>query len=702
MPRADDTQLIDSFEEFYRSYYRNEIAELAQKYPDEQKSLYIDWQDLYRFDSDLSQDFHNKPDQLRQYAEEALRLYDLPVDVSLGQAHVRVRNLPATTEIGELNSDHRGKLIAVQGSVKKATAVESKITTAAFECQRCGTLTRIPQEGEDFQDPHECQGCERQGPFRINYDQSEFIDAQTLEIQSPVRGLRDQDPERIQVHIEDDITGTVSLGDRVEVTGIVKLDQKGSERNRSSRFGMYLEGLTVDETETEYGHVQITDAEKKEIVELSNQSNLYEQIIGSIAPTVHNHETGKSILAHQLFSGVTKFFPDGSQTRGNIHSLFVADSGTYQTIKEMIERAAELSPRAVKASGAETSGTGLTTTAYPSSNSSGGSPWEIEAGPLIEADLGHAFVTDFDDLGKEAESSVETVLREQSIDASKATESVSLPARTSVFGVTTPVYGRFDDFEPLAEQIPLSGEVTGAFDLVVLISDNPNKSNDEEAASHILKASRAGEVNRQAEQSEVSNYTEEEVETLNSEIESEIETDLLRKYIAYARRNCYPTMTEEAESSIQEYYVETRSQCADSDLPTPVTEEVLDTLVRLSEASARMRLSDRITEGDAERAIGIVETYLKQVGVPETGELDADMIETATDGNNVDDLDFQDWLANLIATIENEYDEGAPVDVIVERAEEQGADAHKVEEGISELKVDGEVYEPRNNHLRTT
>jgi len=78
------------FEQFFRNYYDNEIKQLAQQYPNEQRSLHIDWQDLYRFDPDLA-DFIAQPEQLQRYAEEALRLYDLPIDVSLGQAHVRIK-----------------------------------------------------------------------------------------------------------------------------------------------------------------------------------------------------------------------------------------------------------------------------------------------------------------------------------------------------------------------------------------------------------------------------------------------------------------------------------------------------------------------------------------------------------------------------------------------------------------------------------
>ena len=334
MARADDTELIDTFDEFYRSYYRNDIGELAQKYPTEQKSLYVDWQDLYQFDPDLADDFRTKPQQLTEYAEEALRLYDLPVDVSLGQAHVRVRNLPESTDIRQIRADHRGSLISIKGIVRKATDVRPKITNAAFECQRCGTLTRIPQTDGDFQEPHECQGCERQGPFRINFDQSEFIDAQKLRVQESPEGLRGgETPQNIDINIEDDITGEVTAGDHVEVTGVLKLDQQGNDREKSAMFDVYMNGHAVTIEDEQFEDMDITDEDKKEIVELSNESDIYEKMVGAIAPSIYGYEKQKLAMILQLFSGVTKHLPDGSRIRGDLHMLLIGDPGTGKCLR---------------------------------------------------------------------------------------------------------------------------------------------------------------------------------------------------------------------------------------------------------------------------------------------------------------------------------------------------------------------------------
>ncbi|EMA54921.1 LAGLIDADG family homing endonuclease [Halococcus salifodinae] len=334
MARAENTELIDDFEEFYRNYYRNEIGELARQYPNEQRSLFIDWDDLYRFDSDLADDYRSQPGQLQEYAEEALRLYDLPVDVGLGRAHVRIRGLQENTEIREIRARHRGQLLSVQGTVQKATDVRPKITEAAFECQRCGTLTRIPQTGGDFQEPHECQGCERQGPFDINFDQSEFVDAQKIRVQESPEGLRGgETPQDIDVHIEDDITGKVTAGDHVRVTGVLHLDQQESGRESTAMFDVFMDGVSVEIEDEQFEDMDIDEADKRAIVDLSTADDIYEQMVASIAPSIYGYEQAKLAMTLQLFSGVAKHLPDGSRIRGDLHMLLIGDPGTGKCVK---------------------------------------------------------------------------------------------------------------------------------------------------------------------------------------------------------------------------------------------------------------------------------------------------------------------------------------------------------------------------------
>jgi replicative DNA helicase Mcm len=698
MATAEDQELVERFEQFYRSYYREEIGDLAQGYPGEQRSLYVDWQDLYRFDQHLAEDYLSQPEQLQEYAEEALRLYDLPVDVSLGQAHVRVRNLPETTGIRAIRARHVNTLVSVQGIVRKATSVRPKIQQAAFECQRCGTLTRIPQTSGDFQEPHECQGCERQGPFSINFDQSEFVDSQQLRVQESPEGLRGgETPESIDVHIEDDVTGEVTPGDHVTVTGVLHLEQQGSQQEKSPVFDVYMDGVSVEIEDEAFEEMDIDEEDKRRIVELSNDEDIYEKMVDSMAPSIYGYREEKLAIILQLFSGVTKHLPDGTRTRGDLHVLLIGDPRTGKSALHQYVR--NIAPRSVYTSGKGSSAAGLTAAAVRD-DFGDGQQWSLEAGALVLADKGIAAVDELDKMSPEDRSAMHEGLEQQSISISKAGINATLKSRCSLLGAANPKYGRFDQYEPIAEQIDLEPALISRFDLIFTVTDQPDEEEDTRLAEHIIQTNYAGELNTQRTELAAPNISEEQVDNVTESVAPTIDAELLRKYVAYAKRDCYPTMTEQAKESIRDFYVDLRSRGQDEDAPVPVTARQLEALVRLAEASARVRLSDTVEVEDAERATDIVRSCLQDIGVdPETGQFDADVVETGTSKSQRDRIQT---LKQLIADIEEEYDEGAPVETVLERADEVGMEGSKAEKEIENLKQKGELYEPRANYLRTT
>ena len=154
--QAEDEPLTDRLAtKFYRRYYKEAIGQLAQRYPNEQRSLEVDWDDIYKFDPDVADDFLTAPEQMRRYFEEALRMFDLSIDINLS-AHVRVGNLPEeyTFYPGEFSpSEHLGDYRSIRGEITKATDVYPKIEEAAFECQLCGSLNRVPQSDGTSRSP---------------------------------------------------------------------------------------------------------------------------------------------------------------------------------------------------------------------------------------------------------------------------------------------------------------------------------------------------------------------------------------------------------------------------------------------------------------------------------------------------------------------------------------------------------------------
>ena len=696
MATAENQELVERFGQFFRSYYSDEIGELAQNYPSEQRSLHVDYQDLYRFDQHLADDYRNQPDQLQAYAEEALRLYDLPIDVSLGQAHVRLFNLPDHTGIRDIRARHVNTLVSVQGIIRKATSVRPKIEEAAFECQRCGTLTRIPQSAGDFQEPHECQGCERQGPFQINFDQSEFIDAQKLRIQESPEGLRGgETPESIDVHIEDDATGEVTPGDHVTVVGILHLEQQGTQQEKSPIFDVYMDGVSIVIEDEEFEEMDISEEDKRQIVELSNDPDIYEKMVKSMAPSIWGYPDEKLSIILQLFSGVTKHLPDGSRTRGDLHVLLIGDPGTGKS--QLLQYVRNIAPRAVYTSGKGSSAAGLTAAAVRD-DFGDGQQWSLEAGALVLADKGIAAVDELDKMEASDRSAMHEGLEQQSISISKAGINATLKSRCSLLGAANPKYGRFDQYEPIYEQIDLEPALISRFDLIFIVTDNPNEEDDTRLAEHILQTNYAGELNTHRNKMAASNITEEQVNKQTESVSPEIEAPLLRKYIAFAKRDCFPTMTEEAKETIRDFYVNLRSKGEGEDAPVPVTARKLEALVRLAEASARVRLSDTVETEDAERVLEIVRSSMQDIGVdPETGQFDADVVETGTSKTQRDRVKN---LKDVIGELQDEYEEGAPIEVVLDNAEERGIERSRAENQIQMLKDKGDVYSPSSDTLR--
>ncbi|QLC33228.1 minichromosome maintenance protein MCM [Halarchaeum sp. CBA1220] len=697
MAQAQDQDLVDRFETFFRRYYSDKVGDLARNYPRDQKSLRVDWADLYQFDADLADDYLRHPDRHQDAAEQALVNYDLPIDVTLGQAHVRVRNIAEATDIRALRSEHLNTFIAVQGIVRKATEVRPKIEQAVFVCQRCNYETQVPQSDSGFQEPYQCESCERQGPFKLDPEKSEFVDAQKLRIQENPEGLAGgETPENIDVHVEDDLTGRVTPGDHVTATGALRLDQSEGS-NESPIFDVYMEGNYVEIEDEQFEDMEITPEDKEAIIEISQRPDIYEDMVDSIAPSIYGHRQAKLAMLLQLFSGVTKHLPDGSRIRGDLHMLLIGDPGTGKS--QLLAYVQNIAPRSVYTSGKGSSSAGLTAAAVRD-DFGDGQQWTLEAGALVLADQGIAAVDELDKMAADDRSAMHEALEQQSISVSKAGINATLKSRCSLLGAANPKYGRFDQYEPIGEQIDLEPALISRFDLIFTVADQPDPEEDAKLAQHILQTNYAGELHTQREHLASANYTEDEVAAQTDEVAPEIDAPLLRKYIAYARRNVYPAMSEEARQAIEEFYVDLRAEGADEDAPVPVTARKLEALVRLAEASARVRLSDTVEKEDAEKVIAIVRSCLEAIGVdPETGEFDADVVETGTSKSQRDRIKN---LKALIEDIEDDFEEGAPVEEVLQRAEDAGTERGKAEHEIEKLKKQGEVYEPSNGHLRTT
>jgi len=692
--KTDDTSA--QWDKFFNRYYIGDILALANEYP-ESRSLYVDFVNIEKFDPDLADELLAHPDRILIAAEEALRSFDLPVKKTLAGAHLRITNIPQKVKIRDLRSIHISKLIAIEGLVRMATEVRPRLLVAAFECNGCGETMLVPQSSGRFVEPYICknEGCGRKGPFKIKLTESEFVDAQKLRVQESPEDMRGgEQPQTLDVNSEDDVAGIVAPGDHVIIAGVLRSYQRITREGKSTFFDIILDSVSIETKDKEFTEIEIAPEEEEEIIKLSKDPGIYKKIIASIAPSIYGYEEVKEALALQLMSGVPKNLPDGARIRGDVHVLLVGDPGIAKS--QLLRYIRKLAPRGIYTSGRSSSAAGLTAAAVR--DEFGDGRWTLEAGALVLADQGIAAVDEMDKMRPEDRSAIHEAMEQQTVSIAKAGIMATLKSRCSLLGAANPKYGRFDPYEGIAQQIKMAPALLSRFDLIFVLKDEPDIGRDSAIASHILGAHHAGELHAHRTNVPGSGVTHADVEGAMTIIKPEIMPDLLRKYIAYAKRGVYPIMESNAMDRLIEFYLGLRRQGEDRDSPVPVTARQLEALVRLCEASARLRLSDEATIEDAERVIRVVESCLRQVAFDaETGMFDADLITTGVSKSQRDKFKI---LRGIIRDIAAEHGGMASKDDICAMAEKQGFDREHVEDMLERLKTQGELYEPAQGKVR--
>ena len=692
-----DGKWDEKFKAFLKQYYWEDILHLGNEYP-EQRSIVVDFSDLEIFDRELADELLEHPDEVIPSAENALQQIDLPIDKTLDDVHVQFIKIPNKIPIRDIRSKNLLKFIAIEGMVRKATEVRPKIIDAAFLCMRCENVTHRPQTENKFDEPKFCESetCGKSGPFKILIDQSTFLDSQKLQVQESPENLKGgTQPQSLDIDVDDELAGHATPGIRLIINGILRSHQRTLREGKSTTYDLVLHANSIEYIDTEFDELDISPEDEEEILKLSRDPEIYNNIIKSIAPSIYGYEDIKEALVMQLFSGVPKNLPDGSRVRGDIHMLLVGDPGIAKS--QLLRYMVKLAPRGVFASGKSASSSGLTAAAVK--DDLGDGRWTLEAGALVMADMGIAAIDEMDKMRTEDKSALHEAMEQQTISVAKAGIIATLKSRCALLGAANPKYGRFDRYEGIAQQINMPPALMSRFDLIFVLLDTPDETKDMKIAQHILKAHHAGEMSEQRINVPHTEITQEDVDSKMEIILPKIDPDIMRKYVAYARKNIYPIMEKEAHEHLLDFYMDLRKMGEGKDAPVPVTARQLEALVRLSEASARVRLSNIATIDDARRTTQIVHSCLKQVGVdPDTGAFDVDVLTTGTSKSQRDKIKI---MKDIIRMVGERHSGGkAPLDEIYNEAEAEQIDRGHAEELISKMRRTGDVLSPDNAHLR--
>lgn len=676
--------LTNDLVRFLDTYYRDEIAQLAQRFPSEQRSIEVSYRELFQFDPDLARDYSQQPQEIGPYLDEALAAYDLPADINLSNATVRVGDLPDEhIKSPDTASRNRliGSMVGVEGQVTKATQPKPRVESAAWECQRCGTIRNLPQHGDTLQEPHECQGCERQGPFRFLEGRSEWTDHQLMRVQEPPEDSGTGQGATIDIHLEGDLINAAEPGDRVTAAGCVETEEV--EAGDDLDITTHLTTTAVDCDDTSYDEIDVeTHIAEIEAIANGERGDPFQLWIDSIKPSHYGDDHIKEAIALQLFEGWAR-----GDRRGSSHILLMGDPGCDKS--GFLEYVDELAPRSAYASGKGTTTAGLTAGAV--SDDFGDQEWALEAGAMVLADQGVACIDELDKIDEDAVSSLHGALESQKVRIQKIINA-ELTCRTSLLAAGNPKFGRFDQFQPIGEQIDIPPTLMSRFDLMFMVSDQPDPERDREIMEHKSKASRASAKKELGKE-----LTDDEKESINPVIEPEV----MRAYVAHAKQAVTPYIREgsPAEELLHDEFMQIRFANEDADdAPVPITWRKQEAIERLAEASARVRLDDEVRKEDVERALRLVKKSMRQVGMdPETQQFDTDIVETGTSKNQRDRMQ---QVKSAIQELESEHDDGAPITKVIARCNEVGIDADKVDAEIQNLKDKGEVYELRDDYLR--
>lgn len=663
--------LILEAKNFFNAY-KKEIGESVRK---EEDVIDLDFNKLQEYSTVLA-------DNILELPEETIALMELSLEeaglMAERKPRIRMIELPKScyTYIRAIRAKHLDKLLTVEGIVRQASEVRPQVVNARFECPNCGAILSVLQIERKFREPSRCS-CGWKGNFKLL--SKEMVDAQRLVVEESPDSLDGgEQPRRLNVFLKEDLVDVkmekrTTPGSRIRIHGVLKEVpvplQTGSI---STRFDIALEANNIVSMEESFEDLEMSEEDERQILEIAADPNVFRRLSGSIASSIYGFEQIKEAVLLQLFGGVKKTKSDGGSTRGDIHILLVGDPGVAKSV--LLKYTSKIAPKGRYVSGKAATAAGLTAAVVKDEFLRG---WSLEGGAMVLSNKGVVCIDEIEKMDEHDRSTMHEAMEQQSVTISKANIHATLRAETTVLAAGNPKLGRFDPYTPIPQQIDISPALLSRFDVIFIIRDLPNKKQDEAIASQVLD------------------------EHKQDVIRDVIEAKLLRKYIAYARQRVKPKLTDEAVEEIKEFYVRLRNQSTqvkDSDIkPIPITARQLEGIIRLSEAHARMRLSDFVERGDARMAIELLKASLTQVGYDEeTKSFDVDRMTTGITSSKRGKIVL---VKEIISQLESRVGKLIPLEELQKAMEGKMSDV-ELEEAMDQLSKGGDIFRPKKGFIQ--
>jgi replicative DNA helicase Mcm len=675
------TQFKDTIGSFS---YVEQIDQMMSKHS---KYIVVDYNDLVLFPI-IESHFNEDPDQILDAFSRAIKeiLKERFPDYAEKIKHdirARIANFPVQRSLRQINSEIITKMTSVSGMVVRSSEVKPLAKEVTYKCldKHISKFTLL--DGMSLNASVKCQtpNCKHTS-LAIIPEASRFIDFQILRLQELPEDLPPgQLPHYVNVSIKQDLVDYARPGDRIVLTGIVRIEQErisGVSKSESALYRLRMDGNNVEfiggkgikssrRTERE----EISPDEEKLVKSLAKNPDIYDRLIASFAPHIKGHALFKEAILLLIVGSTQRVLTDGTKIRGDINVFLVGDPGTAKS--EMLKFCARIAPRGLYTSGRGSTAAGLTAAVVRDASGI----FMLEAGAVVLGDQGLVCIDEFDKMRPEDRSALHEVMEQQSASIAKGGIVATLNARTSILAAANPMFGKYDIFKNIYENVNLPIPLLTRFDLVFIVRDIPSQEKDRNIAQHIISQHGFS----------------------GTDTTSLIDIDILTKYLSYAKRG-EPALTKEAENLIMEFYLKMRNISGeDKENMITITPRQLEGLIRLATARARLLLKNKVEGEDADRAIYLFNEMLKNSGTDvNTGKVDIGVLQ----GRPKSEVSKLTMFMEILRSLEGEPKSSVPEQEFVdELAKSDKFSEEEAREYIRRMIRDASIYESKPGHYNT-
>ncbi|KAL8038117.1 hypothetical protein ABFX02_11G083400 [Erythranthe guttata] len=519
--------------------------------------------------------------------------------------YVRITNLPVYDQIRNIRQIHLNTMIRIGGVVTRRSGVFPQLQQVKYDCNKCGAIL-----GPFFQNSYSevkvgsCPECQSKGPFTVNVEQTVYRNYQKLTLQeSPGIVPAGRLPRYKEVILLNDLIDCARPGEEIEVTGIYtnNFDLSLNTKNGFPVFATVIEANYVTKKQDLFSAYKLTQEDKEEIEKLAKDPRIGERIVKSIAPSIYGHEDIKTAIALAMFGGQEKNVEGKHRLRGDINVLLLGDPGTAKS--QFLKYVEKTGQRAVYTTGKGASAVGLTAAVHKDPVTR---EWTLEGGALVLADRGICLIDEFDKMNDQDRVSIHEAMEQQSISISKAGIVTSLQARCSVIAAANPIGGRYDSSKTFLQNVELTDPIISRFDILCVVKDVVDPVIDEMLAQFVVDSHSKSQAKGGNFDDRNLNNSQDDGQASARQTDSEIiPQQLLKKYLTFAKLNVFPRLHDADLDKLTLVYAELRKESSHGQ-GIPIAVRHIESMIRMSEAHARMHLRQHVTQEDVDMAIRVL------------------------------------------------------------------------------------------------